>query len=194
MESQSRASRCLTALLLAGGESRRMGRDKATLKMDGGWLWERQLGLLRHLEPEALWVSARAVPEWCPPGVEVVLDAAPSSGPLSGISAAMKRLRTTHLLVLAVDLPQMTAAHLRELWGATQAGAGVVPAHGDHVEPLCAVYPRESAVFFQEALTARRPAMQEVVRDLVKRKLVLPRNLDESETVLYRNVNTPEDL
>jgi molybdopterin-guanine dinucleotide biosynthesis protein A len=185
---------CLTTLLLTGGESRRMRRDKATLKLSGDWLWKRQLGILRQLGPKAVWISARTIPEWCPPGVEVVLDEPPSRGPLSGISAAMGRLQTTHLLVLAVDLPHMTAAHLEDLWAVARPGCGVVPIKGDRFEPLCAIFPREAARVFAEALAGGRVVMQEAVRELVERNLVQTRNLSENETGLYHNVNRPEDL
>lgn len=98
----------LTAVLLAGGESQRMGRDKATLILDGEPLWSRQLRILRELQPEKMLISARARPAWCPPEIETVLDAPPSRGPLSGLAAALKRIETTHLLALAIDVPQMT--------------------------------------------------------------------------------------
>jgi molybdopterin-guanine dinucleotide biosynthesis protein A len=171
-----------------------MGRDKATLKLRGDWLWERQFEILRELGPEAVWISARTMPEWCPPGVEVVLDKPPSRGPLSGINAAMGRLKTTHLIALAVDMPHMTTAHLGQLWAAARAGCGVVPVKGDRFEPLCAIYPREAAWVFSEALAGGRATMQDVVRELVERNLVQTRDLSESETGLYHNVNRPEDL
>ncbi|MGC9944666.1 MAG: NTP transferase domain-containing protein, partial [Verrucomicrobiota bacterium] len=92
----------LSAILLAGGLSRRMGADKATLLVEGKPLWQRQLQVLSAMRPVALWVSARGVLPWCPLEMEVVLDKAPSRGPLSGVAAALCRLRTSHLLVLAV--------------------------------------------------------------------------------------------
>src|SRR5881227_573469 len=50
----------LTAVLLAGGESRRMNTEKATIIFNGEPLWQRQIKLLRHLGPENILVSARA--------------------------------------------------------------------------------------------------------------------------------------
>ncbi|HEY2139818.1 MAG TPA: nucleotidyltransferase family protein, partial [Chthoniobacterales bacterium] len=49
----------LSAVLLAGGESRRMGRDKATIQFNGCPLWERQLEIVRALNPDTIFVSAR---------------------------------------------------------------------------------------------------------------------------------------
>src|ERR1700726_2364005 len=97
----------LTAVLLAGGESRRMGRDKATIEFDGQPLWKRQLEILRLLRPERMFVSARRTPAWRPEDVGLLLDDAPSRGPLSGLTKALAAMRTTHLLALAIDMPFM---------------------------------------------------------------------------------------
>src|SRR6266851_3658974 len=141
----------LTALLLTGGLSSRMGRDKAVLQVDGEPLWCRQIALLRELQPEALWVSARTRPAWVPPNIEVVLDHPPSRGPLSGITAALVRMESTHLLALAIDLPCMTREHLLKLVGCIQPECGVIPRHHDHLEPLAAIYPKEAAALAQNA-------------------------------------------
>ncbi|HXA43864.1 MAG TPA: molybdenum cofactor guanylyltransferase, partial [Candidatus Angelobacter sp.] len=128
----------LSAILLAGGLSRRMGVDKATLLVAGEPLWQRQLRMIKEVGPAAFWLSARGELPWCPPGIEVVPDKLPSRGPLSGVASGLSRLQTSHLLVLAVDLPQMTTAHLRELWGLSRPGTGVIPLNGGYFEPLCA--------------------------------------------------------
>src|SRR5437773_9544942 len=100
----------LTAVLLAGGESRRMGTEKATIVFNGEPLWQRQIKLLRHLRPEEISVSARAERSWRPADTELVLDQPPSRGPISGLTAALGRTRTSHLIALAVDMPFITNA------------------------------------------------------------------------------------
>src|SRR2546430_17648513 len=77
----------ISAVLLAGGESRRMGQDKATFIFGGKPLWQIQLNLLRELRPRELFLSARTDPAWRPLGVQFVRDEPPSRGPLSGPSA-----------------------------------------------------------------------------------------------------------
>jgi len=59
----------ISAMLLAGGESRRMSKDKATLLFGGKPLWQIQLELLCKLEPAEIFVSARADPVWRPAAV-----------------------------------------------------------------------------------------------------------------------------
>ena len=184
----------LTAVLFAGGLSSRMGSEKATLEISGQPLWAKQLDILRALEPENIWVSARSRPIWCPGQIEAVLDAPPSRGPLSGLAEALVRMRTSHLLALAVDLPQMTATELRRLWELAQPGWGVVPAGEKGFEPLAAIYPREAAPFAQAALDSGELSLQAFVETLRRENQIRLHPLTESERRFFENVNTPDDL
>ncbi len=185
----------LTAVLLAGGESRRMGADKATLICDGEPLWARQLATLKKLSPEKIFISARTKPAWCPPEIETVLDEPPSRGPLGGLAAALKKCRTTHLLALAVDLPRMNADCLRKIATATGDDFGAV-VKGDYYEPLCAVYPVNTEVLALIADHAKsgKQALQPLVEILVAKNYlrVLPRS--EFDAQLFANWNTPDAL
>ena len=171
-----------------------MGVDKASLSIAGQPLWRRQLGLLRELQPQAVWISARTVPTWCPADVETVVDAAPSRGPLSGVAAGLRRLRTSHLLVLAVDLPQMTAAHVRRLWTLARPGVGILPYLGDRLEPLCAIYPAEAAQAAEAALARPDASLRGFARDLLRAARGEVYALEPKEAPLYFNLNTPADL
>jgi molybdopterin-guanine dinucleotide biosynthesis protein A len=176
-------------MLLVGGQSRRMGTDKAMLMMGGERLWQRQLGVLREVAPERLWISARARPDWCPEDVEAILDEPPSRGPLSGIAAALARLRTSHLLVLAIDMPQMTAAHVRKLWSRAKAGRGVVPINENWSEPLCAIYPAETSETALRALSQGRLSLQNFASDLIDGNWIKRYEIPDAERHLYLNLN-----
>src|SRR5438093_9698307 len=154
----------LTAVLLAGGESRRMGTEKATIVFNGEPLWQRQIKLLRHLRPEGILVSARAERSWRPADTELVLDQPPSRGPIGGLTAALGRTRTSHLVALAVDMPFVTNAQLQHLCNRASAGCGVVPTIDGRVEPLAAVYPVEAYAEFTAALTWDDWFLQSIVR------------------------------
>ncbi|HKP02159.1 MAG TPA: molybdenum cofactor guanylyltransferase [Chthoniobacterales bacterium] len=183
-----------SALLLAGGESRRMGRDKATMEFEGRPFWERQTQLLRALGPEKIMVSARTAPSWLPHDVELLLDDPPSRGPLSGLAKALATIETTHLVVLAVDMPFMTPGELGGLLELATEGRGVVPAIGDRAEPLAAVYPAEAAEDLQAALAGSDFSLQLTVRTLVETGKVRLCRLPDGRTDLYRSVNEPGDF
>jgi molybdopterin-guanine dinucleotide biosynthesis protein A len=184
----------ISAVLLAGGESRRMGKDKATLFFRGEPLWQIQLDLLRKLEPAETFVSARTDPAWRPADVQFVPDALPSRGPLSGLVASLDRISTSHLLALAIDMPWTTEKYLKFLCAEIEPGCGVVPRIGDRVEPVAAIYPREAAIDFRNALTGADFSLQSLVRDLITAGKLREISVPEQEKKLFLNVNAPSNL
>src|SRR6476661_964598 len=145
----------ISGVLLAGGESRRMGKDKATVLFRGKPLWEVQLGLLRKLNPSEILLSAKTDPSWRPADVQFVADDLPSRGPLSGLAASLTRMRAQHLLSLAIDMPFMTAEYLKFLSNQIEPCRGVIAKIEDRFEPLAAIYPHEALTNFQSALSGK---------------------------------------
>ena len=184
----------ISAVLLAGGESRRMGKDKATVLFRGKPLWEVQLGLLRTLDPSEIFVSARTDPSWRPGDVGFVADISPSRGPLSGLAASLARMRTTHLLALAIDMPFMTENFLRHVCDQIEACVGVVPKIDNRAEPLAAIYPREAVIDFQNALAGTDFSLQTLTRSLVDTGKLRELAINEQQKQLFVNVNEISDL
>jgi len=183
----------LAAVLLAGGESRRMGRDKATLVRDSFPLWEHQIALLRQLSPTALFVSARQAPAWLPADALFIADPPPARGPLGGIAATLSAISTTHLLALPIDTPAMTTAHLSTLWHSAAPGCGVLPWLADQAEPLPAIYPAEASPIAEQMLAGADFSLNTFTRALLaagrmKRQIINPR-----DAKLYLNCNSPSD-
>jgi molybdopterin-guanine dinucleotide biosynthesis protein A len=133
-------------------------------------------------------------PHWCPPEIEAVADNPPSCGPLSGLAAGLRRLGTSHLLVLAIDMPQMTAEHLRKLWGLARPGIGFLPLAGDCFESLCAVYPAEAVTSAEAALNGADWSLQHFAQKLVAQSQARVYSLTHGERRLHLNMNTPSDL
>jgi molybdenum cofactor guanylyltransferase len=184
----------LSAVLLAGGESRRMGKDKATILFRGKPLWEVQLDVLRKLDPAEILVSARIDPIWRPEDVQFVGDVPPSRGPLSGLAASLETMRGTHLLALAIDMPSMTDNYLRVLREQIGSGQGVIPRIDDRFEPLVAIYPREVAMDFRGALAGADFSLQRLISRLVNSGKLRQVDVTEQEKKFFLNVNEISDL
>jgi len=187
----------ISAVLLAGGESRRMGKDKATLLFRGKPLWQIQLDLLRKLEPAEILISARIDPSWRPSDTEFVADpasAGPSRGALSGLAAALARMRTKHLLALAIDMPFMTEKYLRFLCDEIGPGRGVLPVIANRAEPLAAIYPAEAHCDVIAALSGADFSLQTLARQLIKMAKLKVVFVAEEEKAFFRNLNEPIDL
>ena len=171
-----------------------MGRDKATIVFRGRPLWQRQLQTLRDLGPEKIFVSARTVPSWLPFDTELLLDEPPFRGPLSGLTIALASIQTSHLAVLAVDMPFMTSKQMQVLWSHATPGCGVVPVVDEHAEPVSAIYPREASTHFAEALAGKDFSLQPLVCSLFRANKVRLVTIAAEERGLYRSVNEPADF
>ena len=184
----------LSAVLLAGGKSRRMGQDKATMTFRGRPLWQHQLDVLRRLKPDKILVSAQVEPAWRPADVNFVVDVQPARAPLSGISAALSRTASDHLLVLAIDMPFMTHDWLGKLCERIAPDLGIVPMIEDRAEPLAAIYPRTTANNFAGALAGTDFSLQSLLRDLIRAGKILPIPVSNGERAFFRNFNAPGDF
>ncbi len=179
-----------SAVLLAGGKSSRMGRDKALLEFEGKPLWRRQLDTLRRLSPNELFISGSQRDS----AVVTIADEVPDAGPLAGIAAALRRSSSPCLIVLAIDLPMMTTAFLRSLLDLCHDQRGVVPQRTQRFEPLAAIYPKNSAELAAAALQRDDFSMQNFVRAALEQNLLIARKISPNETPLFTNLNTPSDL
>lgn len=185
------------AALLAGGQSRRMGRDKALLDWQGRALWQVQLGKLASLNPARLLLSCREEQQLrpVPAGVEPVYDPPDNQGPLPALWRCLDGVRLP-LLVLGVDMPGMRETFLGDMVrrGLSTAGRGVVYEGERGFEPLAAFYPVEVLPLLKAAVTAGNFRLQAFIRSAVDAGLmeVLP-VLTEHESC-FSNLNAPEDF
>src|SRR5215831_13082415 len=146
----------VSAYILAGGKSTRMGADKAFVLLNGRTLLARMLEAARSLTPNVHIVGDPAkYSEFAP----VVEDVFPGCGPLGGIHAALRSSTTELNVILAVDTPFVSLALLQFLLKRARTSAEtlvtVAQANGGY-QPLCAVYRREFASTAEQALRAGR--------------------------------------
>ena len=152
--------------VLAGGQSRRMGRDKVLLAVDGRPLVARALGVLREAGCEAVIAGARPeLAEYAP----VIADRVAGAGPLAGIAAVLEHYAEGGegpVVFVAVDLPLMPATFLRALMGRAERTRAMVtvPFVGGTPQPLCAVYRTELRGALGEALAAGDGKIMRVMR------------------------------
>lgn len=184
----------LSAVLLAGGESRRMGQDKARVQYESEPLWRRQVKLLRRISPLEILISARTDPIWRPADTQFVADTPPSCGPLSGLVAAMAIMRGTHLFALAVDMPLMTDIYIRRMWQLAEPGKGVLPFADSRPEPLAAIYPRECFPLLSKALGGSDFSVTKIAENIGNSGYLTLVKLLDNDQPLFRSMNTSADL
>jgi molybdenum cofactor guanylyltransferase len=183
-----------SAALFVGGRSSRMGRDKAFLEIDGIPLWQRQLQTLRELGPSEIFLAGPARHEWVESGLEIISDAAPNAGPLGGLVAVLRRCKNTQLLVLAIDLPNMTAEFFKELLEMCPMNCGVIPERNERFEPLAAIYPTCCLALAESRLKAAEYSLQGLARGAIDAGLMITKKIDDTEESFFFNLNTPADF
>ena len=131
------------AAVLAGGASRRMGRDKATLAVGGVALAAGVLAAAAQVADPVVLVAPEGHPARTL-GARVVTD--PGEGPLAALAAALAALEAGHVLVLAGDHPGLAVELLAHLVALAPRGEAVACRRGPRLEPLVAVYRRAPAL------------------------------------------------
>ena len=180
-----------SAVLLAGGRSKRMGQDKAWLPWKGRPLWEQQVELLKEVRPEGVVISCRAEQGFAECGWPLLLDPAGISSPLEAVDFALRELRQP-ILVLAVDLPHMRVEVLQFLVEAWRAkGRGVV-FRIEKYEPLAALYTPEVQADFAEAITEKNFRLQSVLQRSVEAGRLEALSVPLEWRPAFLNTNTPE--
>jgi molybdenum cofactor guanylyltransferase len=180
--------------ILAGGQATRFGgRDKSALLVDGRSILDRQLAALAPLTDDLMIVgdrdvAARAIP------LRTIADAVPGCGPLGGLHAALTAARGDVLLLVACDMPYLTAPFAEYLLSLTGDADIVVPQSERGYHPLCAVYTRACL----EPAAAQLADRQLKMRDLVDRMRTRVVPADDIRRFgdphrLLANVNTPAD-
>lgn len=135
----------VSGIILAGGQSRRMGRDKALIDFQGQPIIAHVINTLRALTNDVAVVSNRSEvygPLGGPLGARVVADYDPPCGPLGGIAAGLQAMKSELAIVVACDMPFLNVALLHWLIDQAADYDVVVPQTGAEYEPLHAIYRR----------------------------------------------------
>ena len=182
-----------SAVILAGGKSSRMGCDKAFLEIGGQTLLTRQIQLVRAAGAAEVFISGRAGVDYSASGNRVLTDKFPDAGPLAGIASALEAMTSPRLLVLAVDLPGMTADFLRTLAEDCPENCGVVPRVHGNLEPLAAIYPKAALPLATALLAEKNFAVRSFATRCEQAGLVSFVEYRETAASFFWNWNSPTD-
>jgi molybdopterin-guanine dinucleotide biosynthesis protein A len=186
------------ALVLCGGQSRRMGTPKEWLSIGNERMVQRVVRLVATVADPVAVVAApgQSLPE-LPPSVAIYSDAAKGRGPLEGLATGLAALPPSVEFVFAIgaDSPLLQPAWIKRLVQLIGENDLAIPYVGGFHHPLAAVYRRTTSLPAIERLMATgRSALVDLV-DAVRTRLVTADELCDvdSELDTLRNLNTPED-
>lgn len=181
----------VTGLVLCGGKSRRMGRDKAFLPYKGTTMLAYILELIRDLFSEVFLVANE--PELYENlGVDVVKDILPYRGPLGGILSGLLVSSNPYAFVIACDMPLIDTKLIREMALKRHGNDVVVLAHRKGIEPLLGMYSKNCIKPLEESLFANNLRVQDFLSGL-KAKTFSYDDAGSDALPPQFNINTPQD-
>ena len=146
-------SDAVVGFVVAGGHSRRMGRDKALLPWNGGTLLDHAITRLGAVCREVRVLSGHEL-RYAERGRPVHVDAVADGGPLAGLGTALSVAAPRAALLLGVDMPFVTEALLAHVRDALAGWDAAVPVFAAGAEPLCAAYAAACSAAVQAALAS----------------------------------------
>jgi molybdopterin-guanine dinucleotide biosynthesis protein A len=187
----------LAVAVLAGGQARRFGADKALVQLgpNGTTILARTAGIASSLSDMVAIVGHERYAD-LDLGVSILEDDDPGSGPLGGIATAMRKLDRPRLLVLASDMPCLSRPLLRWMIEQPLTADVLIPRTDDgRWQPLHAIYRRTALPVIQRCLSTGSGAVRSIlpllnVEEIAETAL---RRIDPELNSLF-SLNRPEDL
>jgi len=182
-----------TAVILTGGESRRMGRDKAAVEIDGKTLLQHTMDALAPLFSKVL-VSVHA--PRCELKLPQVVDAFASRGPMVGIASALSVIQTDWLFVAGCDMPYLSPQLVRHMADTRQGQDAVLAEIGGHLQPMPAFYAKQTCLpVMQTRIEQGRRSLLRLI-PLLRTEILSENDLHPFDCELrsFSDFDTPEDL
>ena len=183
----------VTAAILAGGKSQRMGRDKAGIVLANGVTFlQRTVALAADVCEDVIVVGRERPSDWPFAQTTFLPDEIPGAGPAGGLLTALRH-SSGPILLLACDMPALTAdalRWLRERAALSPHTPGIAAVQGEQVEPLFALYRPACLPALEQRLAAGRRSLQGLLAALPFVFTEVP----APHRPALANINTPEEL
>ncbi|MGR3177699.1 MAG: molybdenum cofactor guanylyltransferase [Candidatus Anammoxibacter sp.] len=187
----------MTAIILVGGKSRRMGTNKAFLDFKGETFLKRQINLLSNIFDEII-ISANSLSEYKKFNLPVIKDIYPERGPLGGIYTGLMNSSSFYTFVLACDMPFVESKLIKQLETYTKMKSEkydvIVPENGKQLEPLHAFYSQNCIEPIKNQIEDNNLKIINFFSKVKVKKVAIPNvaGLDNTRNSLS-NLNTPEE-
>jgi molybdenum cofactor guanylyltransferase len=186
----------IAVIVLAGGQSSRMGTDKALLEIEGKSLLQRACEVAATLTPQVYVLTAwrdRYRSTLTEPS-QFLVEYNPGSGPLVALTQGLTDISADWILLLACDLPLLDAQIIQnwanQLTGVPPSTLAVVPYQNSRWEPLCGFYRKQSLPSLQNFIDKGGRSFQKWLNQIQ----AIPLPVGEPESLMLSNCNTLEEF
>lgn len=184
----------LSVAILAGGESRRMGRDKGLVKLESTPLVEHVYSAAKELGLE-VFIATNRPHDYSFLGLRTVTDRPPLRASLVGLRTALEAARTERVLVLACDMPLVRPRLIKHMAGRSTTADALIPRFNGQLQPFLAIYKHACIEKVETTLEDDELEMQAFLRRLRLEEISEAEvRKHDPQGLSFLNVNTEDDL
>jgi molybdenum cofactor guanylyltransferase len=181
----------LSGIILSGGQSSRMGSDKAFIEFQGKKLIEYPINLLQQFCNEII-ISANSQ-EYEKLGFKVIRDDFPGCGPIGGIFSSLKHSSNDWNMVVSCDTPFLSSELISKLLEIISDFQCLVPVHFGKIEPLVALYHKSCLPVLTEKINSGNYKIRLLFESLPTLFIDVS-DLTDNNPLLFSNFNSPADM
>jgi molybdopterin-guanine dinucleotide biosynthesis protein A len=178
----------LTAIILAGGKSSRMGEDKGLMLFNGKPMIQYIIDTIKPLVDDVMIIANQE--DYNAFGYPVYADLIKDSGPLAGIYTGLHYSKTEKNIVLSCDVPFVTKEVINELIANCENVDGVICENEGRTHQLIGVYDKSNSDFFKNELENGQRKIKLVLQKLNVKTI----NLNHFDNKIFNNINSKDDI
>lgn len=183
----------ITGIILAGGKSSRMGRDKGWIELNNKPLIHYAIEALKPYCDE-LFISSNSK-EYNSLGYPIYEDKIKNCGPMGGIYSTLLFSSTPINMVLSCDMPLISTELIKYVLDKSVEGKISLPIHGvNFIEPLCAVYPLEAIPHLEKFIKEGKLKLIDLVNSIPTEQIKIDPSQYFYHPDIFLNINRPGDL
>ena len=184
----------MTGVILAGGKNKRMGRNKAFLKINGRTIIDQIVDIFKDIFDEVIIVTNSPL-EYLHLNLRIVTDLVPNKGALGGIYTGLFYASFQHIFVSACDMPFLNTEFIQYMMSKVDNLDVIVPRSDDGLQPLHSIYSKSCLKHIETLITSKNlkvvsfyPRVR--VKEISRQEIT---SFDPQQSLFY-NINTSEDL
>ncbi|MDZ7659376.1 molybdenum cofactor guanylyltransferase [Fodinibius sp.] len=181
----------ITVIILAGGQSRRMGSDKGLVRLNDKPMVQHVIEKAQSISNQIMIITNQSGYQKF--GVPTYSDLIQDKGPLGGIYTGLHYSQTENNLVLSCDIPLVPVSFLKSLVNYQAENQAYVPVYKDQEQPLCAVYKKEIAEQMKSSIEVENLSMRKFLTK-INTAFIEISDYDTGNKNWFANLNTPEEV
>lgn len=182
----------LNGIILCGGKSSRMGKEKGLCQLDGKPMISYAIDLCQKFCKSIVIGSNNPIYQSF--GYPVIKDEVEGIGPLGGIYSCLKSSPSNDNFIFSCDMPMVSAELINYILSERKGYEVVIPVFKDFPEPLCAYYNKSIVPYLVEAIEEKTYKIQDVIKNLNTKYLEIDFSLGFYNDDLFANINCHQDL